>query len=642
MPTRGQTDQRERAKLLVALLVCTCALFCSQRAFAETSQPLTYHEAPELAALVAAGKLPPVAERLPENPAVVPPVERIGKYGGAWRTLAGDGNDLQMNFRNGYEPLLRWDRSGRNVIPGVAESYEVQENGRTYVFHLRKGMKWSDGHLLTSEDFVFVVQDIMPRIAICGFPLNWIKVNGELPKCDAPDPLTVVYRFPAPYGAFPQTLACQGVQRQLFMPKHYLTQFLDTYTSVSVITAIARKSGFVQWQEFFMRCCDHNRNPDLPTVAPFHLRNVMPAAVCVAVRNPYYWKVDPEGNQLPYLDEIRFTMVFDTTILNLKAMNGEVDFQMRRIDSGNFTLFREKGRELGYRTLLALSTNPVCVFFNQWSTDPEIRPILQDRHFRQALAFAINRKEVVDLIYTGLAEPSGGFIVPEDPYYLPEFGKANTQYDPAKSNSLLDEIGMKRGADGFRRFPDGKPFHRVIEVCPSEEGINADLWQLVVDYWRDIGLQFTLKFLYPTLAYQEGCSGNWDFWGYANASLHWGVDGAWKVPLANFSYMAPLNGLYYQTQGRRGEKPDPEMQHLVDLFTEMRATGNEQRRLELGHVILKQWADECYVAGIARSPLVAIIANRFRNVPEKFVYDYQLKSPGYMNIEQFFIDENAK
>jgi len=613
----------------------------------ETSEPLgtvrptEYRQAPMLNAAVAAGELPPVAARLPERPAVVKPLHHVGKYGGTWRKLVASVSDLQMNLRMGYEPLLRWDPTGTKVIPGVAESFEMHDGGRTFIFHLRKKMKWSDGHPFTSEDFVFTNQEVLRNPDLTLIALTWLKSANELPTAEAPDPHTVVMRFKTPYGSFPSALAFQGIQRELFLPKHYIAQFLPKFVPKEELEQKIKSAGFVHWSDFFMHIMDQDKNPNLPTVAAYQMKIGWPAPQCVAERNPYYWKVDPDGNQLPYIDRITFTTAFDTTVLNLKVMNGEADFQIRRVDAGNYTLFKERGRELGYRTLASPSTNPTCIYVNQYSRDAKLRPILQDRRFRVALSHAINREELVQLIYAGMAEPSSGFIVPQDAFYLPGLDKVNTKYDPEIANRLLDEMGMKRGPGGLRRTPSGEVFSQILYVYPSEEGTNPDLWQLVIDYWREVGLHFVVKHQDATQSFLQATAGNSDFWTYSNAGLHWAIEGLWKAPLSLMSYMAPIHGTYYQDQGRRGVAPGPDLQRLVDWYLEMRATADEARRTELGHNILKQWAEQCYVIGICRPPLVCVVSNRMKNVPDEVNYDYRLKSPGYLGIEQFYIDEEA-
>ncbi len=610
----------------------------------ETTQtlPRSFNEAPMLAELVAEGKLPPVEERLPENPAIVTPVEQIGKYGGTLRRQASNVNDIQFNYRMGYEPLVRWGRDGTTIEPGIAERWEMLDGGRTFIFHLRKGMKWSDGHPLTSADFKFTFDYVLDYPGFSHFFLQWLRMDNELPECETPDPYTVIYRFKTPYGSFLRGLAASGLQHGFFGPKHYLEQFHEALVPEEEMRRMVREAGFVTWSDFFLQRLDLHRNPDLPTAAAWKIEIPPPATRCTAVRNPYYYKVDPEGNQLPYIDRMTIDMTYDRTVLNLKVASGEVDFQMRNVDASNFTLFRERGRQLGYRTLVTPSTNPICIYLNQHSRNEKLRPYLKDRRFRKALSHAINREELIELIFSGLATTSSAISMPSDPFYVPGVESANIEYDPELANRLLDEVGLKRRkSDGLRTFPDGTLFAEIMNVYPSEEGSNADLWQLVVDYWREVGLKFTPKLDDQTLGFLQATNGNSDFFCYANATLHWDVDGVWKVPISNMSYLAPLYGTYFQTDGKRGEKPSEDMQRLLDLFYNLRSTPDPEVRVHYGQQIIRQWAEECYVVGLCQPPVLTIASNRLRNVPEVINYDYRLKSPGYINVEQFYLDDET-
>lgn len=611
--------------------------------FPQPPLPATFQQAPQLAQLVAEGKLPPVRQRLPENPVVVEPVDQIGTYGGDWQKLAAAITDIQTGFRLGYEPLVRWDRDGKNVVPGVAHSWQMSDGGRTFTFHLRKGMKWSDGVELTSEDFKFTLDQILSHTGFTAVQLPWLRSEGQLPTVEAPDPYTVIYKFKAPYGNFPRAIAASGLQYNLFGPKHYLLPFHEKFTDPAEMAAMIKKAGFITWVDFFTYKIDPDKNTELPTVAPFITRQSDPNVRVVAERNPYYYKVDTAGNQLPYMDRMVTKMVFDERMLNIKAINGEVDFQIRKIDPTNFTMFKEEGKRKGYRTVVFPSTSPTCIYVSPYSKDEKVRPILADKRFRQALSYAINREELIDLIYTGLSEPSSGFTIPDDTYFLPGMDKANTEFDPEKANALLDELGLKRRKlDGLRELPDGTLFSQLLSIYPSEEGINADMWQLVVDYWREVGLHFATKADDGNLAYLQMTNGNTNFFTYLNASMHWDVDGVWKAPISNLSYLAPAYGNYVKTGGTHGVKPTPDMQQLVDWFAQLRATPDDAERLRLGQNILHQWASECYVVGICRAPVVGVVSNRLKNVPENFNYDYRLKSPGYLGIEQFYLDDTPE
>lgn len=628
------------AALAGAALSAWCAS-AHEDASTPAGRVAAYAEAPMLAERVAAGDLPPVHERLPENPLVVEPVESIGQYGGTWRRFSLGTRDLLLTSRMGYEPLVRWDSTGRNVAPGLAERWEVLDDGRTYVFHLRKGLRWSDGHPFTSEDYRFYFDDVLTNTELTpSYPI-WLVVGGERVRFEAPDPHTLVFRFAQPYSIFPEMLAYYSLTMPA--PKHYLMHYMPKYRNEEELVREARTRGMDLWYQLYARKADHNTNPDLPTWRPYRITEEPPRSRMIVERNPYYWKVDPAGNQLPYIDRIAFLDVQNNQVVTMKAMAGETDFQARRIDTADYPLFMQERQKGGYRVLRDTSPGAVVLYLNQHSKDPVLRGVLQDRRFRIALSISINRAELVDLIYSGMATPSRGIASPYDPYYLPEFEEMYLEYDPERANALLDEVGLPRGRDGLRRLPDGSAFRQIIHVYPSESGTSNDLWQLVADYFREVGLDFIVKIDAVTLSVMQARNGNSDFFAYLTSGLHWVVDPQWYVPWMSTSYFAPLYGRYTFSSGRdaMGVKPPEEYQRLVDWYRELcsvHGPDEQERKLELGRKILGQWAEECYTIGICRTDLLTIAKNNFRNVPDTIIHDYRVFTPGYMGIEQFYFD----
>lgn len=599
-----------------------------------------YEEAPMLAERVAKGELPPVDQRLPKDPAIVEPIHTIGKYGGAWRRIAVGTVDFHMSARLGYESLVRWDRTGRAVTAGLADRWDVLKGGRTYVFHLREGLRWSDGAPFTSEDLMFAYEDVYLNKELSPVFPDWLIVDGTPVEISAPDAYTVQFHFTKPNGIFLELMAFRGIY--LYMPKHYLKQFHPKYTDQKEIERKAAERGMPTWYSLFGNLNNTDTNPELPTLKPFVMRTSPTALRVICERNPYYWKVDPEGNQLPYLDAIAFTVVQNAEILNMKAMAGEADFQDRRIDSANYPLFMENRAKGHYRVIRDPNPTPIVLYINQCSRDETLRPLLQDRRFRVALSVAVNRRELIDLIYSGMATPSRGVASRFDPFYLPEFEQKYIQYDPGLANQLLDEVGLLRGLDGMRRMSNGQPFRHVLNVYPSETGTPMELWQLVADYYREVGLDFAVKTDAPSLSMLQAMNGNSDFWGYATTGMHWIVDPVWFVPVMPNSYFAPLFGRYIQTNGKGGVKLPEEYQRLVDWYYELRSVvDNEPSRLELGRRILGQWSEECYTVGICTNELLTIVSNRFKNVPDHIIHDYRVMTPGYIGIEQFYIDEES-
>ncbi|GAI37620.1 unnamed protein product, partial [marine sediment metagenome] len=195
-------------------------------------------------------------------------------------------------------------------------------------------------------------------------------------------------------------------------------------------------------------------------------------------RNPYYFKVDAEGNQLPYIDNIRDDLVSDVKISTLKVLAGEVDFLCEDASMADAALYKENEQEGGYRTLLLVSTDPVAVLLNLTHTDPVWREVVRDVRFRKALSLGMKRADIIDAVYLGFAE---------SPTTLPG------AYDPTQANQLLDEMGMdKRDKDGWRLGPDGNTF-----VIPFDQAAAMADWipatELVVESFKALGIKTTMK-----------------------------------------------------------------------------------------------------------------------------------------------------
>ena len=632
------------AGLVICLLGTITALAQAQSQYATVKQYekatgkkiAKFSEAPVLRTKVAAGKLPPVEKRLPEEPAVVVPVEEIGQYGGTWHRVATRVWDTLLSSRLGYEPLVRRARDAKTIIPNVAKSWKISDGGKVFTFYLRKGMKWSDGHPFTADDIIFWYEDMLLNKELTpAFP-KWLTIGREPAKIEKVDDYTIRFRFAQPHALFLDYLTFRGVN--IFYPKHYLKQFHPRYTSKEKLEKKVKQEGYEFWYQLFQVKSDVCQNPELPTIRSWKLKTAPPANRLVTERNPYYWKVDPAGNQLPYIDRIAFDMVESAEIANFKAIAGELDMHSRYMSFANYTLFM-KNREKGdYRVIRWVNPIPDVLNINQNCKDPVLRKLFENRKFRIALSLAINREEISELCYLGVAEPWGALPCESDPYYVkPRY----LEYNPEKANELLDEIGLtKRNNEGYRLRPDGKVLSVTIETYGAEEaGGAADEYQLIKEYWEKIGIKTAIKVEQRNLWESRRAAGEMQICAYLTAGIHWVVDPSWYVPTLRTSAYAPLYGLWYETGGKGGEKPTGELRRLQELYDKMKVTIDEKERTKLGKEIIRSHAENVWVIGIVRYPALCIVKNNFRNVPEDGIQSYRLMTPGYLNPEQFFIKQ---
>jgi len=601
-----------------------------------------FNEAPMLEELVKQGKLPSVEKRLPNEPAVVEPVEEVGQYGGTWRRAATSPADTMLHARIGYEPLVRWGRDGKTIVPNLCTSWKIGEGGRTYTFYLRKGVKWSDGEPFTADDIMFWYEDVLLNKELTpAFPV-WLAPAGNPVKVEKVNDYTVRFKFSRPYSLFLDYLAGPVAAPFMFYPKHYLKQFHVKYTSKEKLDTLTKEAKYNNWYQLFGDKAGAHINPDLPTLRPWVLKTQPTATRIIAERNPYYWKVDTAGNQLPYIDRVTFDIVQNTQMITLKAVQGEIDMQGRNLSLSDFTLLTENRDKGNYRVFQwADGGSGSAVFFNQnYNKDKFIASLLRNVKFRKALSLAINRTEINQLIYLGKGSPAY-MIFPFTSLQNDQELRSLYEYNVAEANKLLDEIGLaKRDKDGFRLRPDGKPVQLTI-LTNTGYAIHSDVMELIANYWNKVGIKTEVDAISGSLWWPRIESNDYQIAGYGAEFNSTCFDLTYStvsvVPSNNHAYFAPIWGLWYATGGKSGEKPTGDALKLVSIFDKIKLTVNQKERDRLTEEMLRIWAKNLWVVPTAGSyPVPVVVKNNFRNVPEEATLAYPLLSPGYLNPEQFF------
>jgi len=647
-------------KLVVVLLVGALSLLGVLPGLAEdqyttlkdyekaTGKAITrFHEAPMLRVKVAAGELPPVEERLPEEPLVLIPVEEIGQYGGTWHRAWMGRADAAGPSRITTERLIRFSRDMKRILPNIAKSWEISEGGKVFTFHLRKEMKWSDGVPFTADDFLFWYEDIILNDELTPAKPVWLKTGGELGKVEKVDDYTIRFRFTKPHGLFLKYLAGPQGHGIAYYPKHYLKQFHPRYTPVEKLEEMAKKEGFKFWYQLFQAKNDRWMNPDLPVVTPWKTRTPATEDPFVLERNPYFWKVDPEGNQLPYIDRISHRLVENPDMINFKAMTGEIDMQFRHILYTNYPLLmngREKGNYRVFKYTDDFETN-MAIGINLNNKDPVLRKIVQDKRFRIAMSLAMNREEINELCYLGLCkEPRQVAPLPESPYYTKwaeKLAYEYLEYNPQKANELLDEMGLKWDKDHkYRLRPDGKVLALTIEFTPAF-GPWADALELIKEYWEAVGVKTAVKSEERSLFYTRKNAADHDVAVWTGAAGMQTVLGPrWYLPYSNESLHAVLYALWYNTGGKSGVEPKGDLRKTLELYDRIKATTDEGEQIQLWDEIMRLNAENLWVLGTLSSPpLIGVVKNNFRNIAEHGIYTWIGHSPGSLDPEQFFIKQ---
>jgi peptide/nickel transport system substrate-binding protein len=552
----------------------------------ETEEPeiVEYKQSPMLDGM----DLPPVKDRLPEEPKIYNEMPEdlmeyeIGRYGGTLRTVTAVINWDADVFVMNNEPLVNSPGYlGREFTGNIVQGYEASADQKEFTFYLRKGLKWSDGEPVTIEDYRFAFEDVLFNEELTPIFPQWLRGGGspdaEPVKFEVIDDWSFKLTFDREYGGLPIRLAIQGWKgyTDVLKPAHYLKQFHKKYnTDEADLEAKIKEAGYEpgEWVNLFNFKditnweCTGKEAIGFPRLYPWLLVKAG-ETVYEYERNPYYHKVDKAGNQLPYIDKIQSTLVQDMEMVTMKTLAGEVDISRESAALVKMPLYKENEKNGITAYLCNMHVTPTDVFLNLTHEDANWRKVVQDVRFRQALNLAINKQEIIDAIYYGFAEPS----IMQD----------NT-YDVAKANELLDEMGLTKGSDGFRKGPDGKTFEIPFEVQAAAPDI-VPLTELIVEHWKQLGLNVTMKTI-------DG--GLWGTRNTANelkATCIWTHTPLWQNGDYGQGFWGPLWSRWWNTGGKEGEEPPEDVKKfysLIDKIYQVPAEEspkvNEEIRAEMG------------------------------------------------------------
>jgi peptide/nickel transport system substrate-binding protein len=578
-----------------------------------------------------AGSLDPIEMRLPRHPRVInlgTMGRKPGVYGGTVRSIIGSQKDIRLMTINGYSRLVGYDET-LALQPDILESFESIED-RIFTFRIREGHRWSDGALLTSEDFRYTWEDVyMDKDLKRGGLPRELLVDGEGPGFEVLDAYTVRYTWKSPNPDFmPRIAAPQPLV--MVMPATYMKQFHKRYQDGFRLSSLMKEYKAKKWVDLHIKMSRSYRpeNPDLPTLDPWRNTTAPPSEQFVFERNPFFHRVDENGLQLPYIDRILLS-VSANDIIAAKTGAGEADLQFRGLDFTDYAFMKDAEKRYPVKVSLWKRTtgSQAALLPNLNTADPVWQALMRDVRFRRALSLAIDRSEINKVVFYGLAAESADTVLPESPLFKPELKTAWATFDPAGANRLLDEIGLTaRDDEGLRLLPDGRPLQIIVETA-GESTLETDLLELITDHWREIGVSLFIKTSQRDVFRSRAISGT------IMMSMWTGLDNGVPTPDMNPGQLAPTSdeqlqwplwGSHYLSNGMEGKPPEmPEAQKLVDLLGQWRHASATEERRRIWDEMLSIYSEHVFSIGIVNSALQPMMrASRLQNMPDKGLFGF--------------------
>jgi peptide/nickel transport system substrate-binding protein len=611
--------------------------------------PKTFKEAPDLAALVQQGKLPPVAQRIGQDPLVIQPVHGIGKYGGTLsKVIFGGVNDMSFSrFMTGGAGLVLWDYEKKTIKPNIARSFTVSPDNKTITVQLRRGMKWSDGAPFTADDITFWFDDILNNEEIHPGLSADITIGGKQITAEKIDDTTV--RFVAPQAfsllieimASPSSDLGHAFRQELgrggpYFPKHYLKQFHAKYVGKETADKLAADAKFNGWVTHMRAKMKYNINPELPVIYPWVVKTpVTDPTATILERNPYSIWVDTDGSQLPYIGTVRHLNVQGTDVMALKAASGELDFMELQFTPAQLPVLIQNQDRGNYKVYLDPSQAGVGIALNlAYEEDPVLGELYRNVDFRRALSLAVDRNQVNETFFLGTGIPGSMSPAPENKYYPgDEWLTKWATLDLARANGLLDKIGLtQKDAEGYRLRKDGKRL--TLEFTAVDRLVDqAQLAEMLKGFWQKIGVALQVQSVSQNLA-QERIGAN-------QAQMTINQVGT-EDPFLSAGFQTPIGGgfsrimgvtygQWINSGGKQGKEPFAEMKQAIALFDKGKieaATADE--RIAIGKDLTKLVVDNVFAIGLVVADLslgIRIGKNTLGNIPARFPNSGVLMSP---------------
>ncbi len=685
---KRKISRRDFLKVSTLTLVGTVATACgvapaatpasveATKAVQATAAPVKGgKEPPLLQPRVDKGELPPVDQRLPENPLVVADRDAIGVYGGEVRMIHFDPVWCVSNYDWNSERLLHYsDQDLRTIVPNIFESWEVSPDGTTFTITMRKGMKFSDGQPLTTEDVRFYIEDIWFNTDINASPMWQIRFDGKdnttPAKLDVIDDFTFKLTYAAPFGALPAHMTRwePGNWPSILGPSNFYKQFHNKYTDQAKLDAAAKDAKLETWVQYFTQHWQWGlgvwefpawmKDTPYPVLSPWHMIDQPQEGLFILERNAYYWKVDTEGNQLPYVDNLRYDYITTADASKLKLAQNELDaLGQHDVTMADYPFYKENETAGNFTVgdyISCMSDRdvffPQHVLLNEDGTQDEVmNEIVNHPNFVKALSMAIDREEINQSLFFGTARTGQLAPLPSSKYYKEEYGTAWADFDKDQANKLLDEMGLdKKNDQGIRLRKDGKPLSYLIEQAGLRVGpLTPKASELVASYWRDLGIDASTKEVDTSLLDTRLNTGlvQCTVWHADRCTdLLLPLEMRWYIPTDGgqggpSSVWAAWHNAVDKTAEGLVEPPD-QIKKYYDLFAQMTSTTDEDQRVKFGQEIFDGLAETPLSIGLLLEVPAPLIFNKnLRNLPKpKSVVGWDTYGDSTYHPEAFFYE----
>jgi len=505
-----------------------------------------------------------------------------------------------------FEGLTRTHPLTLEVIPNLADSWETSD-GKEWIFHLRQDVKWNDGVKFSAKDVVFTFNDLIYNPDIPTGSRDLFTIEGQKIIVEAVDDYTVKFKLPFVFAPFLRALS------QDILPEHKYKKL-----------ALENKFSFALALD--------SKPEDIVGTGPFRIKEYFAGERVILERNPFYYKKDFKGISLPYLDEIVLIILSNSDTSLLKFLEGETDYYaLRPQDIGILGPVREKNNFTIYNAGPALGSNFVVFNQNPGNNPQTKKPFVaphklawfQNKKFRQAVSYALNRKKIIDIIMNGLGLEQFSPVSAANTYYHNSKVK-EYPYDPEKSKKMLASLGfIDADNDGFLEDENNNKLE-VTFFTPTGDTQRVQIASLIKKDLESIGIKVHFLALdFNNLVSKLTATFDWEM---ILIGLTGGIEPYFGKNV--WSYKGNLHMWNYSTEPIAGYE-----RRIEDIFNLSAKTLDETKRKEQFNRWQEIVSEELPLIYTVTSYSIYAVRNRFGNLhPTVF-------GGAFSEIEHIFIKE---